>query len=61
MTTMMLLVETCDLILKIYAITMWCHPLEDTNKQEFKVEIIGSLKEIDEEAVNNTFIHLSKA
>ena len=56
----MLLVETCDLILKIYAIGLWCHPLEDTNKQEFEVEIIGSLKEIDEEAVNVFFAHPSR-
>ena len=53
---MMLLVETCDLILKIYAIGMWCHPLEETDKQEFEVEIIGSLKEINERAVNNFFV-----
>ena len=47
----MLLFQICDLLLKIYAMAMWGHPLEDAHTEQFEVEIIGSLKEIDERNV----------
>ena len=55
-TTMMLLLHFCDLLLKIYAMAMWRHPLEDANPHQFEVQIIGSLKDIDETNVRNLLI-----
>ena len=52
----MLLLHFCDLLLKIYAMAMWRHPLEDASPHQFEVQIIGSLKDIDETNVRNLLI-----
>lgn len=35
---------------------MWNHPLENENQSQFPIEIIGSLKDIDEATVINLII-----